>query len=692
MKPAGTASVTQIPRIAKTCCDAGVMLRWNPMREHHISGHCLVAATAAMILGALALSGCETTGKSSGGTQDSGPASAQLAAYESTVIPFTKQYCLSCHDAKHAKGDIDFESYETHEAALADTELWKRVAEMVQTGQMPPKKQPQPTMEEIAAVVAFLDGRQAAERVAMKPDPGRVTMRRLNRAEYNNTVRDLLGVDFRPADEFPPDDTGYGFDTIGSVLSLSPLLMEKYLSAAERIAHDVVTREACDDATDAKRYVLTCEHPGRPHTKACAGRVLEPLARRAYRRPPTREEIEKLTHFVDLALENKDSFEQGIEIALQAVLLSPQFLYRIEHNAPARGRKLDRRIEDYELASRISYFLWSGMPDGELLDAAHNGTLRNPRVLRTQLQRLLRDPRSNALADHFAGQWLEFRNMTVADPDPKLFPGFDDSLRTAMTRETTLFFESIVRDDRSILEFIDADYTYLNGTLAKHYGISGVIGDEFQRVKVDPAQRGGVLTHASVLTVTSYPTRTSPVLRGVWVLQNILASPPPPPPPDVPALEAAKIDPNAPMRAKLEEHRKNESCASCHARIDPLGFGLENFDAIGAWRTTDGGQPIDNSGTLPDGRSFSGVAELKKTLMERKDDFARCLAQKMLTYGLGRGLEPYDAPVIDDIVANVARHEYRFSALVYEIVKSLPFQKRRGEVETNGDTVAKADA
>ncbi|MCC6796944.1 MAG: DUF1592 domain-containing protein [Candidatus Hydrogenedentes bacterium] len=655
------------------------------------SANSLYLPAAVLFAAGLLLTGCETTKKVAAVEKAPEALEHNLGAYESTVVPFTKQYCLSCHDAEHAKGDVDFESYESPELALADVEFWRKVSEMVQTGQMPPKKQPQPTAEEIAAVVAFLDGEHTAQRAAAKPDPGRVTMRRLNRAEYNNTVRDLLGVDFRPADDFPADDTGYGFDTIGSVLSLSPLLMEKYLAAAERIAHDVVVRESCDDVTGAKRYVFTCEHPNKPHAKVCAERVLEPLARRAYRRPPASEEIEKLTGFVDLAYENDDTFEQGIEIALQAILVSPQFIYRIEHNAPARFGKEERRLEDYELASRISYFIWSSMPDAELLDAAHDGALRNPRVLRTQLQRMLRDPRSIALADHFAGQWLEFRNMTIADPDPKLFPLFNDGLRNAMTQETMLFFESIVQNDRSILDFIDADYTYLNEALAKHYGIDGVTGAAFRRVVVDPAQRGGVLTHASILTVTSYPTRTSPVLRGVWVLQNILASPPPPPPPDVPALEAAKIDPNAPMRAKLEEHRKNESCASCHARIDPLGFGLENFDAVGAWRTTEGGQTIDNSGTLPDGRSFSGVAELKKTLMDRKDDFARCLTQKMLTYGLGRGLEPYDAPAIDKMVENLARNDYRFSALVYEIVRSLPFQKRRGEVETNGDTIAKAD-
>ncbi|NUM55645.1 MAG: DUF1592 domain-containing protein [Candidatus Hydrogenedentes bacterium] len=617
--------------------------------------------------------------------------SAELAsAYESIVVPFTKQYCLACHDAEEMKGDIDLESFESPGAALAETELWDRVRAMIQSGEMPPKKRPQPKPDEVALVVEFLLEHGKSQRVAMTPDPGRVTVRRLNRAEYNNTVRDLLGVEFRPADDFPADDSGYGFDTIGSVLSVSPLLLEKYLAAAERIARDVVMRESCDNDASTRHFVLTCEHPDKPHTKACARRVLEPLARRAYRRPPTAEEMKKLTGFVGLAAESGDGFEQGVEIALQALLVSPQFIYRIEHNEPARFGKRDRRLEDYELASRLSYFLWSSMPDDELLDTAHDGALRNPRVLREQLQRMLRDPKSAALADHFAGQWLEFRNMAVADPDPKLFPSFDNALRSAMTQETSLFFGAIVRDDRSILEFIDANYTYLNERLARHYGIEGVTGDSFRRVAVNPGQRGGVLTHASVLTVTSYPTRTSPVLRGVWVLQNILAAPPPAPPPDVPALEAANIDPNAPMRERLEAHRKNESCASCHARIDPLGFGLENFDAIGAWRTTEGDRPIDNSGTLPDGRSFSGVEELKKMLMERKDDFARCLAEKMLTYGLGRGLEPYDAPVVDKIVANVARNEYRFSALAYEIVSSLPFQKRRGEDEIGGDDSAEA--
>lgn len=635
--------------------------------------------------------GCETLPAPSS-ESDGMPNAELVAAYESTIAPFAKQYCLSCHDAEHMKGNIDLESFESPEVALADTELWKRVAEMIQSGEMPPKKRPQPKPEEIALVVDALASHAKSQRVALKPDPGRVTVRRLNRAEYNNTVHDLLGVEFRPADDFPADDSGYGFDTIGSVLSLSPLLMEKYLAAAERIAHDVVTRESCDDDTSTKRYALICEHPGRPHTKACARHVLYPLARRAYRRPPTQGEIKRLTEFVELAIENKDPFEQGIEVALQAILVSPQFVYRVEHNSPGRFGKRDRRLEDYELASRISYYLWSSMPDDDLLDAAESGALRNPRVLHTQLRRMLRDPRSVALADHFAGQWLEFRNMAVADPDPKLFPAFNDALRSAMTTETTLFFESVVRDDRSILDFIDADYTYLNGPLAKHYGIDGVTGDSFRRVAVDPAQRGGVLTHASILTVTSYPTRTSPVLRGVWILHNILASPPPPPPPDVPALEAAAIDPNAPMREKLEEHRKNESCASCHARIDPLGFGLENFDATGAWRTTDGDRSIDNTGTLPDGTTFSGVRELKKTLINRKDEFARCLVEKMLTYGLGRGLEPYDTSVVEEIVSNVAEKDYRFSVLVYEIVRSLPFQKRRGEEEPSGDETAEANA
>jgi len=634
----------------------------------------------------LFLSGCETV---AGSGESAEVTPEAVAAFESTVTPFLSEYCVKCHNADRMRGDVDLESFASTEVALEQGELWGRVVEMVRSGQMPPKKQTQPTADEITTLVDFLDEQQRARLATVEPHAGRVTVRRLNRAEYNNTVRDLLGVDFRPADDFPPDDSGYGFDTIGSVLSLSPLLMEKYLTAAERIARDAVAREVAEpEDAAAKRYIFSCTHEGKEHSDACARRILAPLARQAYRRPPTRGEINRLIGFVQLARENDDNFEQGIELALQAMLVSPQFLFRVEANERGRFGNPDRRVDSYALASRLSYFLWSSMPDDALLDAAQSGRLRNPGVLRGEIDRMLRDPKSIALAEHFAGQWLQFRNMTTADPDPELFPSFNDALRAAMAEETKLFFHSVVQEDRSILDFIDADYTFVNEALAKHYGIDGISGDAFQRVTVDRAQRGGVLTQASVLTVTSYPTRTSPVLRGVWVLQNILAAPPPPPPPDVPDLELAKIDQSAPMRQRLEAHRENESCASCHARIDPLGFGLENFDAIGAWRTMEGSQPIDNTGVLPDGRSFAGVAELKATLLERKNDFTRCLAEKMLIYGLGRGLEPYDAPVVEEITGKVAESEYRFSSLVYEIANSLPFQKRRGEVEKHDDDTA----
>jgi len=648
--------------------------------QHH--QHILRNKPFRLCLTALLLvAGCETVKDAEGPTGgDAIPES--VTAYNELLQPFMNQYCYSCHNVDDMKGGVDLESFETPEIALGDTALWERVEEMLRTGQMPPERRPQPSAEELEKVLAFIASHQEATRKAIKSEPGQITMRRLNRAEYNNTVRDLLGVAFTPADDFPPDDSGYGFDTIGSVLTLSPMLMEKYLTAAERIAHDVYTRETGTESKEvSRRYVFTCEHEGKAHMASCAQRVLAPVVRRAYRRTPTREEMNALLHFVQLARDNEDTFEQGIEVALQAMLVSPQFLYRVEENPKLRFGNPDRRVNDFELASRISYFLWSSMPDDALLRAAEQGQLQNPRTLRLQIARMLRDEKSIAMAEHFAGQWLEFRNMAVADPDPKLFPTFDKPLREAMEKETILFYESIVREDRSVLDFIDADYTYLNASLANHYGIDGVTGENFQRVTVDRAQRGGVLTQASILTVTSYPTRTSPVLRGVWILHNILAAPPPPPPPDVPALESAKVDQSAPMRARLEEHRSNESCASCHARIDPLGFGLENFDAVGAWRTTDGDHPIDNSGTLPDGRSFTGVAELKSTLLERKDEFVRCLAEKMLVYGLGRGLEPFDEPVLDEIVAQVARNDYRYSALVYEIVRSLPFQKRRGEPE-----------
>jgi hypothetical protein len=358
------------------------------------------------------------------------------------------------------------------------------------------------------------------------------------------------------------------------------------------------------------------------------------------------------------------------------MLVSPHFLFRIEKNRPEDVYP----ISQHELASRLSYFIWSSMPDDELLRAADQGSLRKPAVLAAEVRRMLRDPRSRALAENFGGQWLELRKLESVTPDRQRFPEFEEYLRMSMRQETELFFDSIVRQDRSILDFIDANYTFLNERLAQFYNIPGVKGPEFRQVLLDgDTQRGGILTQASILTVSSYATRTSPVLRGKWILENILNAPPPPPPPGVPNLDETKVGSSASLRQQLEEHRKNATCASCHARMDPLGFGLENFDAIGAWRTHDGKFPIDASGTLPDGRSFQGPQELKAIIKADREAFVECLTEKLLTYALGRGLERYDRPAVKQIAARVAASDYRFSSLVLEIASSLPFQMRRGD-------------
>jgi hypothetical protein len=375
------------------------------------------------------------------------------------------------------------------------------------------------------------------------------------------------------------------------------------------------------------------------------------------------------------------TFEEGLATAIQAILLSPHFLFRLEQ-VPAMPLPIAsaRSLSQHELASRLSYFLWSSMPDDALLAAADRGRLAQPAALAAQVKRMLLDPKSHALVENFGGQWLQVRRLESVKPDRKRFPNFDEYLRLSMQRETELFFESIVREDRSILDFIDANYTYLNERLANFYNVPNVQGTEFRKVSFPTdAHRGGLLGQASVLTISSYANRTSPVLRGKWVLENLVGTPPPPPPPDVPNLDEAKLGLSSSMREQLEQHRQNAICASCHVRMDPLGFGLENFDAIGAWRTKDGLFPINASGTLPDGKSFDGPQGLISILKAQPDAFAECLARKLLIYALGRGLEPGDDPAVKTIVKNVGTDNYRFSSLVLGIVNSEPFQKRRPE-------------
>jgi hypothetical protein len=382
---------------------------------------------------------------------------------------------------------------------------------------------------------------------------------------------------------------------------------------------------------------------------------------------------------VGMAKAERMTTEQGIQLAIQAMLVSPYFLFRVERDPNPIDPARVHRISDIELASRLSYFLWSSTPDDELLGLAEAGKLHMPGILDPQVKRMLDDPRSAALADNFAGQWLETRNLDSVKPDPQKFPDWGPELRDAMKTETRMFFESVLREDRPLSEFLDARYTFLNERLAKHYGIAAVTGPDFRRVELSTSQRGGILSQASVLTVSSYPTRTSPVIRGKYVLQNILGAPPPPPPPDVPPLDEEAVGNTGSMRQQLEKHRANATCASCHSRMDMLGFGLENYDAIGKWRTTDGKFPVDASGTLPGGKSFSSPAELRVLLKADLSDFSRCLIEKMLTYALGRGLERYDNRTVDQINRNLAASGYGLRSLVHEVVGSFPFQSRRGE-------------
>jgi hypothetical protein len=550
---------------------------------------------------------------------------------------------------------------------------------------MPPEEKPQPTPAEVERFARAITDVLAKVDCGRESDPGRVTIRRLNRAEYNNTIRDLVGVDFRPGDDFPSDDVGYGFDNIADVLTLPPLLFEKYLAAAEQVAEKaiVVGPEAAkkDKLPESHRRILFIT-PTRASKTEAARAIIERFASRAYRRPVAAGEVGRLLRFVDLAEEGGEGFERGIQLAVEAILCSPQFLFRVELDPRPRrrGEVLPpvRPVNDYELASRLSYFLWSSMPDDELTELAAQGELRSDDNLERQVERMLRDPKAGALVDNFGDQWLQLRLLATVNPDAKQFPTFDDDLRRAMLQETRLFFESVLREDRSVLDFLDARDAFVNERLARHYGIAGVKGEEFRRVSLTDDRRGGLLGQASILTVTSNPTRTSPVKRGKWILEQILGTPPPQPPANVPELkEDQDVVLKGTLRQRMEQHRADPNCATCHARLDPLGFGLENYDAIGSWRDKEGAFPIDASGTLPTGESFQGPKELKAILKGRSDEFVRCLAEKMLTYALGRGLDYYDKCAVDRIVAAMAQNDFRFSTLVGEIVASDPFQKRR---------------
>ncbi len=655
----------------------------------------------------------------------------------------------------------------------------------------------------------LIDGLANSVDCVRNPNAGRVAMRRLNRAEYRNTIRDLTGVDYQPSDGFPGDDVGYGFDNIGDVLSLPPLLMEKYLDAAEYVSgqaiytppppeifeidkapssligaekygagsritiasHGTVSLQQelpfaglftltitasgdqggdepvkmevkygktkhvvnvpTEEATDyqvqfwlgrgnrlieisfindyyvagkedrnlhlhhlhlhgeQRRVQLVSEDqiPASHHkilfvtpsdevtvedaTAAVVGR----LSSRAFRRPSTNDEVARLQKLADRVRADGGSYEESIQVALQAILVSPHFLFKVEQPREPNAEGDMPLVNDYELATRISYFLWSSMPDDELLLLAHRGQLRDRRRLLDKIGRMIRDRRANQFVENFAGQWLQLRNLDHVNPDRRIFRAYNDDIRDLMRRETLTFFAGVMRRNMPVTTLLDADFTYLNEDLARFYGIDGVSGDEFRPVSLRGTPRGGLLTQASVLTVTSNPTRTSPVKRGKWILDNLLNTPPPPPPPNVPELEKSKL--TGTMRERMEQHRANPACAACHSVMDPLGFALENFDAVGQWRTRDGGDNVDASGRLPDGTEFNGVDDLRQLLSnQRRDQFVRCLAEKLMIYAIGRGTEYYDQCAIDEIVSDVRSNDYKFAYLIAAIIDSDPFQKQ----------------
>ncbi|TWU51216.1 hypothetical protein Poly59_28070 [Rubripirellula reticaptiva] len=721
-------------------------------------------------------------------------------------MPLVRTYCLDCHDEG---SELSLADDQSAADLAANRGVWMRALSQVRLGSMPPEDADPMDAATRSRMETLIDDLATAVDCVQNPNAGKVALRRLNRAEYRNTIRDLTDVDYTLADGFPGDDVGYGFDNIGDVLSLPPVLIERYMDAAETIAGQAIytpppgeiyevekspsaligaekqggggdrvviasngTVSLQSDLPFGGNYTLTITASGDqggpdpckmkvecgrtekiidvPNSDAkdfdvsmrvgrgkrmfdisfindyfkdgedrnlhihhvrlrgeerremfidpdklpashkrivyvtpddnvsadqASAAVLGRVASRAFRRPATKDEVSRLVQLAAQVRSDGGNYEEGLQVALQAILVSPHFLFKVEqYRQPDASGKMPP-ISDYELATRISYFLWSSMPDDELLLMAHRGQIRDRQKLMVKIARMMKDPRSNRFVENFAGQWLQLRNLDTVDPDTRLFRTFDDDVRELMRRETLTFFAGVMRGNLPVPTLLDADFTYLNEPLAKFYGIHGVKGDEFRRVSLAGTPRGGLLTHASILTVTSNPTRTSPVKRGKWILDNLLNMPPPPAPPNIPELEKSRLV--GTLRERMEQHRSNPACAACHNMMDPLGFAMENFDAVGQWRTRDGRDEINASGKLPDGTEFNGVGDLRNLLStQRREQFVRCVAEKMLIYALGRGTEYYDKCAIDKIMDDISRRDYKFAYLLVAIIESEPFQKQ----------------
>ena len=735
-------------------------------------------------------------------------------------------YCYGCHAAPNAPGGVNLLALDENNLNK-DPVLWEKVLRKMRTREMPPAGAARPDAATYDAMASFIESER--ERWAeLNPNPGRPTLHRLNRTEYANAVRDLLALEIDAAELLPADDIGYGFDNIGDVLTVSPLLLERYLSAASKVSRaaigdasmpvefqtydvphglaqvdrmnasmpfgsrggssfrhrfpvdgeyvisvklqtgrfdqvlglererrldvridgerlgrftiaantragqihgaeegpdshlqvrvpvkagtrtisaafvkDTVLPEgivlpdreqaffegvgsisvagpykvAGAGATPSRERIFICRQASASEERPCAEKIIASIARRAYRRPISDNDLPQLLKLYEDGAK-RGGFDAGIQLALQKILVSPEFIFRIELDPEDAAPGSVHRVSDIELASRLSFFLWSSIPDDELLAVAERGELKNEAVLEQQVKRMLADPRSRSLVTNFAGQWLFLRNIARIQPDPAAFPNFDDNLRDALGQETELLIESMLREDKSVGDLLDSDYTFVNERLARHYGIEGVYGTEFRRVPVSDSKRRGLLGHASILTVTSYPNRTAPTIRGKWVLEQLLGTPPPPPPPNVPTLAEGKATQDMTMRERMELHRTNPACAACHRMMDPMGFALENFDGLGRWRDTAGAVRIDASGALPDGTTFDGPGELREILLSKKDMFVETFTERLLTYALGRGVEPYDQPIVRKIAREAKADDQRWSSIILGIVKSVPFQMR----------------
>jgi len=613
--------------------------------------------------------------------------------FKTNIAPLLDRYCTRCHGGESPKSELSLEfvdAQDIEQRSLKDRKLFERVAERIRLGEMPPGKRTKPSEAEKHTLLTWIDRDVLKINVAGPYDPGYVArVRRLTRVEYANTVRDLLCFkEFKPADPFPADEIGYGFDNIADLLSVSPSLLEQYISTAEQAVKHLnkTAKPSPNWAAKEKTYWEPDDGVFLPVKNVKLGfnnnqtrvrLVLDTYLPRAFRRPVVKEEIDRLMVFARLSLAQEgESFIRPLSTyaPIRASLCSPYFLFRIEQDPP----KGIAPIDEYELASRLSYFLWSSMPDDELFKLAKENQLRVHQE--EQVRCMLKDPKARALTENFAEQWLCLSALNRVSPDPKLYPEFDDSLRKAMREETQRFIEYVIKEDRSIMEFLDADYTFLNERLAKHYGIDGVSGEEYRLVKLDRRQhRGGIMTQGSILTLTSTPTRTSPVKRGIWVLQTLLNNPPSPPPANVPPLESDGAAITGTLKQIMEKHRENAQCAGCHSRIDPYGLALENYNGTGAWRGKEGGSDIDCSGVLPNGKSFANVAEFRSVLSANQAEFRKALVEKLLIYALGRGLEYGDKYAVLDICSRAMREQDRFSSVILAIIASDLFQKRKAK-------------